>query len=205
MAAGRDIARHTALIRRQQQERNLQAIREAEQRRTEQETLSALSPGEIRKRANIARLAPSSSPATKVQGHRIIPLPPPPEKLDRGLYEDKMDRGPGAEDKGPIPEATNFTILPPEEDAGQGLAPGHEDFGEAPEEGEAGQDDQPETLTYEGVAFASSSARELAETLPRITPAILGDFEPSSPKGFTKADIRDIDQMLAAEEGGAEL
>lgn len=55
MGAGRDITRHSALIRKEQQRRNREALIEAEKRRTAAEALAKMSPSEIRRQTTAAR------------------------------------------------------------------------------------------------------------------------------------------------------
>ncbi len=95
MAAGRDIARHTRLIRREQVARNLEALKEAEARRTEQEALSEMSPSEIRRRATQARVVQR---AKRSGHHRVGEIEE--RMMGAGSIEDKMDRG--GEDKGAL-------------------------------------------------------------------------------------------------------
>lgn len=92
MAAGRDIARHQRLIRKDQVARNLVALKEAEQRRTEQEALSSMSPGEIRRRATQARVVQR---ALRISHHGVGPVEE--MMMGPGSIDDKMDRG--GEDK----------------------------------------------------------------------------------------------------------
>ncbi len=93
MAAGRDIARHSRLIRKAQVARNLEALKEAEAKRTEQEALSAMTPGEIRRHATRARKVLR---AARGAGHHGVG-PVEEMMMGPGSIDDKMDRG--GEDK----------------------------------------------------------------------------------------------------------
>jgi hypothetical protein len=106
MAAGRDTARFTRQIRREQHERNRIATQEAEERRTQLEREAGMTPSDLRR----AKARERRTSLLVRRGHRVLGVT---EAMDRARYEDKMDRG--GEDKVVEPEF-DFEPEPKEEE-----------------------------------------------------------------------------------------
>jgi len=164
MAAGRDIARHTALLRKQQLARNLEAVKAEEERRADADRQSKMAPGDLRKEL-AARRGEQRRHAR--DGHKLTVLDTPKggwldeddlsddtdlddddedwddeeEKMDV-VHEDKMDRGDTMEDKS-------------------------------------------------GITFASRRARNMMIKL-RLHEDALRPYAPSNEKGYTVGDVRRV-------------
>lgn len=198
MAAGRDIARATKIIRKRQAAVNAAALAEEERRRTEAEAIGAMKPSEIRRMQTDARRRQREEMRLVRAGASVVEI-----KLDRTRYEDKMDRGAGGSgDKNG-------------EGGGEGLDGGEGDSGEGGEKGggegsaltrEQGVPSRGESREGEAdrlkANYASIRARDIAENDPRLTREIFDEYVPSSEHGFTKADVIEILEEISAKEMG---
>lgn len=169
MAAGRDIALATRLIRQRQRRENARALAEEQERRTEAEAISEMRPSELRKRNNALR-------REERERQRLASA-----KQDSEPYEDKMDRGWGWEDKG-----------------GENSRELHETGSDGSEEGGECREAGAMNLTHEEVEYASPQARELAKELG-LRPDDVMSFVASGKTGYTKGDVEDIAAFLADE------